>query len=180
MGQKATKAETERRIEAAMTLLGRGLRDGEIKRVLAAQFHIPPRTAERYITRGRRALLERLGRTKEEMRAGSLAFYEGVLSDTKATTRDKLLARKRIDDLLGLDEPKRLEHSGPRGGPIETETHDRDAMRRVMTDPAAMELAQMLADRADAEDEDERGSAPAAKPHANGSLNGHRNGDAPA
>ena len=51
----------------------------------------------------------------------SLAFYEAITTDPKASAGDKVRARHRIDQLLGLDTPQRLELSGPDGGKIQVE-----------------------------------------------------------
>lgn len=148
--RKCTREEAELRTEACMSLLAKGLRKGETKRAMAKMFGISNKQAERYIFRAREAMLERLGRSREEMRAGSLAYYESLLANPKATISEQIHARKRIDKLLGLDEPQRLEHSGPSGGPIQHEQKMvRQNMRTIMTDPDAMALAAKLADKAE-------------------------------
>jgi hypothetical protein len=77
------------------------------------------RTVDRIVARARKEIFDRLGRSKEQFRCESLAFYEAMTADPKASVAEKTKARQRIDDLLGLDAPKRSELSGPDGGPLD-------------------------------------------------------------
>lgn len=79
------------------------------------------KTVDRAMGRAREEIMQRLGRTKEQFRAESLAFYEAKTADPKASVADQVKARHRVDDLLGLDAPKKQEISGPKGSPIELE-----------------------------------------------------------
>jgi len=147
VAKKATEIQIQQRIECCMRLLSKGLRKGEIKSAMCKRFGISASSAEKtYLPRARKELLKRLDRSRGEIKAESLAFYESVLSNTKATQRDKIIARKRIDQLLGLDEPRRLEHTGADGGPIKTETIH-DVMSKVLSDPEAHEAASRLGAR---------------------------------
>ena len=107
-----------------MSLMSVGCRDGEIKRTLAERYKVKPRTVEDYIAEGRRRLRSHIEMSKSDLQAESVAFYQSVLRDTKASKRDRLYARKRIDELLGLEAPQRLEHSGPEGGPLQHQLSD--------------------------------------------------------
>lgn len=156
---KPDRAGHEERVDLALRLIASGLHDGRIKRLIAAQYDCSPRTVERYLRRARQIIFERRNRTKGELQAESMAFYERILADSKSSNREKLLARRRIDQLLGLEEPKRHELSGPNGGPIQSQVSARDQAAAIMSDPEAMELAISLSERLPTEAEGEADDA---------------------
>lgn len=144
---KATQFQVEQRIEFCMRLMSNGHRKGDIKRQMRAKFKITSSSVEKtYIPRARERLLENLRRDRAEIKAESLDFYESIIADPKARHCDKLTARKRIDQLLGLNAPLNLELTGAGGGPIKTETIH-TAMGRILTDPDAHEAASVLGSR---------------------------------
>lgn len=110
--KKATAEEIEERVEACEQMIALGRYNGEIKRAMAKQYGISPRTAESYIKKARTAMLNRRGETRDGLQADAMAFYQSIIRDENASNRDKIRARERIDKLLGLDEPQRAE-SGP-------------------------------------------------------------------
>lgn len=83
--------------------------NGEIKRMAAAKFGVKPRTIEHYLTEVRNERIEESGRTVDDHRADSFHFYISVLRDKKADPRDKIKAQERIDKLLGLERPQKVE-----------------------------------------------------------------------
>lgn len=110
---------TEEAIQMAEMALSRRIHKGSIKVLLKREFGIEHRSCERVLARARERLLERTDRPKEDHRADAYAFYDSVLRDKNAKVRDKILAQKRIDSLLGLDSPLRLEHTGKDGKAVE-------------------------------------------------------------
>lgn len=113
-----TNDEIDDRIHLVHKLLCAGRFAEEIKLIVSQKYGISPRTVDRYLRRARDMLLADLDRDPAEHRGESLAFYRKVAADPREKARDRLIARKRVDMLLGLDAPKRREHSGPGGGPI--------------------------------------------------------------
>lgn len=65
-------------------------------------------TARNDITRSRRFLAESLAPSLAVLRLESLAFYSNLAADNAVDAKIRLQARKRIDDLYGLDSPKRV------------------------------------------------------------------------
>lgn len=116
--QAEQRKQQQYRIRDCERLIANACYDGEIKRIVARRYGINPRTVERDIAQARRNILERRNRGRNELQAESMAYYERVLRDKRASQRDKLYARKRIDELLALEEPRRHELSGPGGGAI--------------------------------------------------------------
>jgi len=98
------------------------------ERLIAGHFKCSPRSVERYLKEARQRLREHRGQSHEDLQAASMAFYELILQDPNARSGDKLFARKRLDQLLGLEEPQRHELSGKDGGPI---VHDLDPKERL-------------------------------------------------
>jgi hypothetical protein len=105
--RQPTDAELQARIDRCRQLLGQGKYDGEVKKIVAAQFKLSPRTVERYLRRARDLIVADTGRDKQEHRAESYAFYVEVRGNAKALPKDRLRAQERIDKLLGLEEPQR-------------------------------------------------------------------------
>lgn len=105
-------------IALAELALSRRLHKSAVKRLIMAQFKVGARTAETVISRARGRLLERTNRNVEEHRADSYSFYDSVLRDQAAPIRMKLIAQERIDRLLGLQRPERIELTGQNGGPV--------------------------------------------------------------
>jgi hypothetical protein len=103
-GEKPTKEQLEERIERTREMLASGLQKRVIKRRLAKRYGVNPRTCETYLARARELIVQASGRARPEWRAESLAFYESVIADRLASTRDKVKARERIDKLLGLED----------------------------------------------------------------------------
>ena len=119
--RKSTNAEIEERITAAEILICRCARRGEIHAHFAAKYDVCWRSTDRYVARARERLRQRSTRPRQDHFDESMTFYESVIRDKNARPQDKLRARQRMDELLGLDAPKRQEVAGPGGGPIQQE-----------------------------------------------------------
>jgi hypothetical protein len=123
---QTSEAELEERVDLTYRLLSEGMRKSAIKNALKAQFGVCSRTCENYLARARQRQLADLRETRDEHRAQSLAFYRAIVADSGATLRDRLLAQKRIDDLLGLDTPLRLAIAMGTVGGLDSEGAGRD------------------------------------------------------
>jgi hypothetical protein len=95
----------------AMLRAGPVLR-GQLIRHIRTQFNVEYRMASEYIARARDRLILAVRRCKEDHRADSLSFYEGMIVSNTTSAREKLSARERIDKLLGLENPQQIEMSG--------------------------------------------------------------------
>ena len=119
---KATVEQINERIELVENLLGQGVKTGQIKRAIISQYGVAYGQVLIYIARARANIQKRFSQNKEEHRADSFSFYEAIAApNSKASAGARLRARQRIDELLGLDAPRRTEFSGPDGAPIATE-----------------------------------------------------------
>jgi len=114
-GHRVTIAEQNRRVEQLEICLAQGWHKGEIKRHFKTLWSISGFSVERYLSRARENLCKALGETREDHRARSLHLYRSVLSDSKASIRDKLSAQKNIDRLLGLPQPILVAQTTPEG-----------------------------------------------------------------
>jgi hypothetical protein len=84
------------------------LGQSRLKKKIKKKWDIEGRRADEYIRRARPRLLIHLNQSKEEHRADSLAFYEGVQEGQASNVAEKLRARERIDKLLGLEQPMQI------------------------------------------------------------------------
>jgi hypothetical protein len=91
------------RVAYAAHLLSRYWHKGEVKKALKERYGISARECETLLARARTLIRDRLGTPPEEHRCQSYSFYVSVLRDPAATLREKMLAQKRIDKLLGLE-----------------------------------------------------------------------------
>jgi hypothetical protein len=103
-GKKPTQEDMDDRIEYTAHLLSQRLLKCDIKRLLIRRYSITARTCEDYLSRAREALILKTGLDKSEHKIKSLAYYESVLANKRASVRDKLNAQSNIDGLLGLKE----------------------------------------------------------------------------
>jgi hypothetical protein len=88
----------------------------QLHKLFCVKWNCHWRTVDRMVACARRAMLERLNRSRETFRCEVLAGYERELASDKATVR--LAALDGICELLGLCAPRRIEASGPNAGPI--------------------------------------------------------------
>ena len=101
---RPTEKEREQRITATAELLARGVRQGDIKRVIAQRFDCSPRSVERYLRHARAVLIEEPDEGDTQIhRARSLDVYRSVLRDQEATHHERTNAQTRIDRILGLE-----------------------------------------------------------------------------
>ena len=84
-------------------MIGLGRYSSEIKTAIVDQFHLSPRSVERYLRSARREMVERVEAPLEQHRADSFYFYRGVINSVESSTRERMQARERIDKLLGTD-----------------------------------------------------------------------------
>ena len=136
--------------EAAIATIARGRSDEEaIAEVEAAVGTLTLRQRSGVLAEARRLLVDRLRREKDEHRAEALAHYEAVLADDKASVRDRLTARRRIDQLLGLDLPRHT--NGSHAGEGRMDEALQRALDAMLDGPeladAAMRLGERLAQR---------------------------------
>ena len=113
------KADIEARVELVVAALSKGYNTSQIKKALRAQGVKPARTCMAYIARARARLLAECGLRIEDHRAEALAFYRSVLRSDTSSERGRILARERMDKILGLEAPNRTELSGPNGAPVQ-------------------------------------------------------------
>jgi len=108
--RQPSKAELAERIEFVRALVSRRCLTSVIKAEFRSQFgDATHETILRYVSRARVQILADAARGRDEMRAESLAFYNGMLADPGASHRDRIRAQERIDKLLGLERPQQLE-----------------------------------------------------------------------
>jgi hypothetical protein len=118
---KATNAEIEKRVEETAFLLARGASKTQLHETIGVKHNVHWKTVDAYIGRAKKLLRERSNRTREDVRGDAVAFYQSVLLNSKTTTVEKIKAQTRLDEIFGIDAPRRTELSGPEGGPIQSE-----------------------------------------------------------
>lgn len=133
-GRRPTNDEQAERIEFCRERLLRHLPKFSMKKQFRERFgeEIAANTFEGYLGRARQQLLAELARTKEDMRASSLAFYQSVIGDDTTVRKDQIKAQERIDKLLGLEAPaeQNINVKGQTTAVIEYEATDDDGAGR--------------------------------------------------
>ena len=114
---KPTAKEHRERIEFCIRAILAGYRVGQIKQKLREKYSpIHTVSLNRYLFRARKEIAESVGANLPENRERHLA--EGVqrlleiVHSENAKASDKISAQKVINDMLGLNAPKELHHSG--------------------------------------------------------------------
>ncbi len=133
------------RLDHVCAMLAMGHSRSEIKRSCADRFNMSPRSVERYILQAQEAMLEAAGVDRALMVAQARATYLAVIQSECASHTDRIKAQARLDRLFGLEQPRRLEHSGPDGGPIRTDSRSDATPSPLLTDPDLRAKASALA-----------------------------------
>ena len=111
-GHRCTEREAEERTQLVVDLMSLGYHDGQIKRTVSGRYNVSPRSTEIYLGRARQVLRETAEGEPQEHRGRSLNVYAKVVRDPTATNFERIKAQSRIDKILGLEAPQRIEHSG--------------------------------------------------------------------
>lgn len=135
---KPTNAELAKRVETVARLLGdRMATKTEVHEYCRQHYSAHWRTADRYVVRARDFLLQRAGKTKEQVLGEAVTFYEDVLRAeqrrvivkegeeprvTGTTVGEKLVARDKLNELYAIYPPKRSEITGADGAPMQVNT----------------------------------------------------------
>lgn len=98
----STRAEFDKRVDRCAELLANGLHDGQIKRVMANEFGCEPRSAWRYLKCARQRICESTGKTRAQLQAESVAFYQSIRANESIPLQQRLQASKQLDYCLGL------------------------------------------------------------------------------
>ena len=121
MSQRPTLEDRAERIDQVIYLLCMGYRRSGIHEVLMSKHGCTSRTVDNYLAEARKLLAEQSGEPRHVHVGMALEIYRTVLRDKQASNKDRIAAQHRIDRLLGLEAPRRLEHAGTDGGPIKVD-----------------------------------------------------------
>ncbi|MGE3854643.1 MAG: hypothetical protein AB7K09_23120 [Planctomycetota bacterium] len=105
-GRKPTADEVLERIELAEWCLARMMAKSAIKKLFRKRYgDLAARTIERYLSRARSGLLDRINRRHSDVMADVLAGYEAIVADPESPRDTRLKALDSIRDMLGLKLP---------------------------------------------------------------------------
>lgn len=119
-GGRKTKsnAELEQRIEFTALLLGKALPKSVVKKQLILRYKVSARQCETYISRARALLVAWSGRSRDEHRVDSAAFWLSVIQDLSSSEQARLRARENLDKLYGLYAPVETVVKGDKDNPL--------------------------------------------------------------
>lgn len=117
---KPTQIELKNRAALVAEMLSQGLTRTQIHRACEQQWGVDWRTTDRYVNRAKTLLQAEIEQDKPILTAVSAGFYNSMIRKATATDKDKLVARQRLDALMGLDAPTRQEIAGAGGGALST------------------------------------------------------------
>lgn len=123
--RKATQEEIDRRIEEVIDLLGKQATKFQIHDYMQETYGVHWRSSDvLYIPRARKRMMEREQISRGELRSQAFALYQGFLKRHNQEPGIALAAQKAIREMFALDDPatQKLEHSGPGGKPMQSET----------------------------------------------------------
>lgn len=139
-GDKTPKAEVERRVDQAESLLLQGLSDRQVQKLLVSAHDVHPRTASRYVSgayeRWRDAAREEDGRTVEERRKEHEGMIRHILATAGKEGRIDLQLRgvEMLVRLYGTAASSRVELTGKDGGPLAYQNLSRDELASLVAD----------------------------------------------
>lgn len=110
--------EENKRIAVVKKMLATMMHKHEIKDVLRQLHGINWRQSETYITRAREELALEAGKSVDEHRVDSYAFYMMAMRDPSIPVMAKAYIRERIDRLFGL-ERHTIVHQGSKDNPVQ-------------------------------------------------------------
>jgi hypothetical protein len=120
---KPSFAEMDERVDFVCELLARNLHYHQLKREFRNRFgDCSHSTIANYVARARARLYQQVEHDRKDHVAEALATYRDIFQDPVCTPREKIMARERMDKILGVEAPTRVESSGPGGGPINVES----------------------------------------------------------
>jgi hypothetical protein len=94
--------EQAERVKLVARLLDAGARKHEVLAIIARRWGLPVREAQVLVARARALLAESTGQDLQQLLQGSVALYLLAAEDTALPAHTRLLARKRLDELVGL------------------------------------------------------------------------------
>jgi hypothetical protein len=129
---------TEQAIEFARLALCQRHHKYAIFALLKKTYGVSSRTCERILSHARGRIRDGTGKEIDQHRSDAYAFYDSIIRQPNASIREKILAQERIDALLGLERPTKIEHTGADGKPLEVDVAvepivDYDAFARAFT-----------------------------------------------
>lgn len=89
--------------------------ENDVERALIDRYKVSGKSAQRYLARAKRSLLDAANRPRQEHVADAYAFYCSVIANPNAKDSEKLKAQERIDRLLALDRPRRNDRAAAHG-----------------------------------------------------------------
>jgi hypothetical protein len=107
--RKSTSAEVRERTEAAIELIVSGARTGEIKKIFREKFGLKARRTMHYIRLARERMAEILNLTREDGVSENYWRLVGTFSDPTAKARDKIMAVKVLNEMMGWEAPKKID-----------------------------------------------------------------------
>ena len=143
---KPSNDDLEKRVEFTLYLISRRIYKHQIIDQLKRKYDVTPRTCETYISRAREKIQENSGRTREEHRVDSIAFYESIVAAPDTTMHQKMAAQEKLDWIFGTghqfkqddDDEKKKNSGGQRLAIVKEVVTDRataDADDRAYDDP---------------------------------------------
>jgi hypothetical protein len=121
MAKKATKAEVKQRTSQIIKMMTLGVSRADICQFASDNWQIDDRTTDRYIKRANDYFAETSVIDRDEQIGIAMRRYNDLyqknmrIDDYKAA----LATQKELSNLLGLNAPKRTEHTGADGGAME-------------------------------------------------------------
>jgi hypothetical protein len=109
--------EEQKRISIVKKMIAMRMHKHEIKDTLKQLHNVQWRHAETIIARAHKELALEAGKTQDEHRVDSYAFYVSALRDPQLPMQIKLMVQERIDKLFAL-EKHTIIHQGAKDSPI--------------------------------------------------------------
>lgn len=140
MGQ-TSREELEFRYEQVAQWISLDKKKSEVKRLAYAKWGIKPRTFDNYYSAAFKILRDAADITPDESFAKSVRFYEHVIANDETEYKDKIAARKALDELLGIQKPRKTVQIGKDGQAVDPTAGGTVNLTVVMNQLATSDLS---------------------------------------
>lgn len=140
MGQ-TSREELEFRYEQVAQWISLDKKKSEVKRLAYAKWGIKPRTFENYYSAAYKILRDAADITPDESFAKAVRFYEHVIANDETEYKDKIAARKALDELLGIQKPRKTVQVGKDGQAVDPANGGTVNLTVVMNQLATSDLS---------------------------------------
>lgn len=107
---------------------------GQIKKRFAEEFKCSPRSAEPFITKAIADIRAEMGKSLDEHKGDSYAFWDAIVSDTTRTDVVRMRAQENLDRLTGVAAPIKVAPTDSAGKDLPPQASRKRTLKELNAD----------------------------------------------